>query len=77
MSQANDLLALLKRATTAEAKLAQVVKADIALSEAKAFPCTCSGFVLQYEGRCCCPKQLEVNKASQQFENAIRALTAA
>ena len=47
----------------AEAKLKQLKDAYLNSLEAKKWPCTCSGFVLQYEGKCRCPRGRAIEKA--------------
>lgn len=55
-------------------KLAAVKVARDALREAVKVRCTCSGFVIQYEGHCCCERGKQVNAAEGKLTQAIDAL---
>jgi len=49
--------------------------ADQALREAEAVPCTCSGFVLQYEG-CGCARSKARKAAAAEHRAALAAVLA-
>ncbi len=49
-------------------------KARDALSLAKQIKCTCSGFVLQYEGGCQCKAGRAVYTAREYLDNLIKKL---
>ncbi len=55
-------------------KLAAVKAARDALREAVKVRCTCSGFVIQYEGHCCCERGKLVSAAEGKLTQAIDAL---
>lgn len=44
------------------------------LRKAEAMKCTCSGFVLQYEGGCQCEQRLAIIKAQRALNDAINAI---
>jgi hypothetical protein len=44
------------------------------LHDAKALRCTCSGFVIQYEGGCCCARGRAVEPAKANLERLLEAL---
>ena len=53
---------------------AKVKAASEALREAAKVRCTCSGFVLQYEGGCCCESGKGKRAAEDRLKQAIDAL---
>ena len=55
-------------------KLAAVKAARDALREAAKVRCTCSGFVIQYEGGCCCESGKGKRAAEDRLKQAIDAL---
>jgi hypothetical protein len=44
------------------------------LRDAKAMRCICSGFVIQYEGGCCCARGRAINPAKANLERLLEAL---
>lgn len=55
-------------------KILSVRNARDELGAALKATCTCSGFVLQYEGHCCCGRGDSVMAAEQKLAQAIAAL---
>ena len=55
-------------------KLAAVKAARDALREAAKVRCTCSGFVIQYEGGCCCESGKGKRAAEDRLKQAIDGL---
>jgi hypothetical protein len=49
----------------------EIKKAKKELEEARAVPCLCSGFVLQYEGSCQCDHGKAVRAAEAKLQNII------
>ena len=54
----------------------EVKSAFNAVECAKNLECTCSGFVIQYEGGCCCEAGRAQGVASARLKAAVRALVA-
>jgi len=44
------------------------------LRDARAIQCTCSGFVIQYEGGCCCARGKAIEPAKANLERLLDAL---
>lgn len=55
-------------------KMADVTAARDALREAAKVRCTCSGFVIQYEGGCVCESGKGKRAAEDRLKQAIDAL---
>lgn len=52
----------------------EVIEAREAVRAAKSLKCTCTGFVIQYEGGCCCARGRAIHAAKVRLATAVEAL---
>lgn len=52
----------------------QIKKVRDGIKKAEKVKCTCSGFIIQYEGKCCCKRGKAVKKARTEFWEVINNL---
>lgn len=56
--------------------LRAIAAARSEIAAAEAAKCTCSSFVLQYEGRCCCGRGSAIVDGEEKLESALDAIAA-